>query len=106
MRKPPQGFAIQLCGELKGSKGGHLDKSTTALHVADTQAAELPKNAPAIAGYRDLPEQGLNPVFTHSAVGDCDLRRSGVRFMNGVSLSLAVGAEIREFRAFASAAMN
>jgi hypothetical protein len=43
MRKPPQGFAIQLCGELKGSKGGHLnqDKSTTALHVADTQAAEL-----------------------------------------------------------------
>jgi hypothetical protein len=34
MRKPPQGFAIQLCGELKGSKGGHLnqDKSTTALN--------------------------------------------------------------------------
>ena len=39
MRKPPQGFAIQLCGELKGSKGGCLnqDRSTTALHVTDTQ---------------------------------------------------------------------
>src|SRR6202030_4820656 len=39
MRKPSYGFAIQLCGELKGSKGGHLDqdKSATALHVAETQ---------------------------------------------------------------------
>src|ERR1700730_6260452 len=30
MRGPPQGFAIQLCGEPKGSKGGHLDQDKSA----------------------------------------------------------------------------